>query len=82
MEEKLLSEEVRELKLQVLDLQILVNDLKKAIELPKCNYLVTEEDLKKFLDNQTEKEKEIYYNTWENQYFPSTQAFNPEYEAR
>ena len=81
MEEKSLKEEVEELKLQVLELKLMVDLLQNNIN-PIKYYSINEENLKNFEMNQTEQQRELYYDTWKNQYLPSTQAFNPEYEAR
>lgn len=81
MEEKSLREEVEELKLQVLELKLMVDLLQNNIN-PIKYYSINEENLKNYEMNQTEQQREIYYDTWKNQYLPSTQAFNPEYEAR
>lgn len=81
MEEKSLREEVEELKLQVLELKLMVDYLQNNIN-PIKYYHLNEENMKNYEMNQTEQQREIYYDTWKNQYLPSTQAFNPEYEAR
>ena len=81
MKEKSLKEEVEELKLQVLELKLMVDLLQNNIN-PIKYYSINEENLKNFEMNQTEQQRELYYDTWKNQYLPSTQAFNPEYEAR
>ena len=81
MEEKSLKEEVEELKLQVLELKLMVDLLQNNIN-PIKYYSINEENLKNYEMNQTEQQRELYYDTWKNQYLPSTQAFNPEYEAQ
>lgn len=81
MEEKSLKEEVEELKLQVLELKLMVDYLQNTVN-PIKYFSCNEENLKNYEMNQTEQQRELYYDTWQNQYLPSTQAFNPEYEAR
>ena len=81
MEEKSLKEEVEELKIQVLELKLMVDYLQNNIN-PIKSYHLNEENLKNYDMNQTEQHREIYYDMWKNQYLPSTQAFNPEYEVR